>query len=78
MKVGVVGLGYVGLPLAIAIAKKYQVIGFDINEIRVNQLNSGDDITNELTKNQVLESLGKSIYFSHNENDLKDVDFFIL
>ena len=78
MKIAVIGLGYVGLPLAVAIAKKYHVIGFDINEKRVNQLNSGDDITNELTKNQVLELLGRSIYFSSKENDLKDVDFFIV
>ena len=78
MKIGVIGLGYVGLPLAVAIAKKHQVIGFDINQSRVEQLNLGLDSTNELTKDQVLESLGKSIYFSSNENDLKDVDFFIV
>ena len=68
MKIGVIGLGYVGLPLAVAIAKKHQVIGFDINQSRVEQLNLGLDSTNELTKDQVLESLGKSIYFSSNEN----------
>ena len=78
MKIGVIGLGYVGLPLAVAIAKKHQVIGFDINQSRVEQLNLGLDSTNELTKDQVLESLGKSIYFSSKENDLKDVDFFIV
>jgi len=78
MKIGLIGLGYVGLPLAVAIAKKHQVIGFDINEKRVDKLNSGYDITNELTKDQILESLGKSIYFSSKENDLKDVDFFIV
>jgi len=78
MKIGLIGLGYVGLPLAVAIAKKHQVIGFDINEKRVDKLNSGYDSTNELTKDQILESLGKSIYFSSKENDLKDVDFFIV
>ena len=78
MKVGIVGLGYVGLPLATAFAKKYKVMGFDINKNRVNQLNSGNDYTNELTKDQILESLGKSINFSYEENDLEDVDFFII
>ena len=78
MKIGVIGLGYVGLPLAVAIAKKHKVIGLDINEKRVDKLNSGYDSTNELTKDQILESLGKSIYFSSKENDLKDVDFFIV
>ena len=77
-KIAIIGLGYVGLPLAVAFAKKHQVIGFDINEKRVNQLNSGDDRTNELTKDQILKSHGKSIYFSSKEDDLKGVDFFIV
>jgi len=76
--VGIIGLGYVGLPLAVTFAKKHKVIGFDINEKRVNQLNSGEDSTNELTKDQVLKSLDKSIYFSSKEDDLKDVNFFIV
>ena len=75
---GVIGLGYVGLPLAVAFAKNCKVIGYDINSKRVDKLNSGYDSTNELTKDQILESLGKSIYFSSKENDLKDVDFFIV
>jgi UDP-N-acetyl-D-galactosamine dehydrogenase len=49
-KIGIIGLGYVGLPLAVAIAKKYQVIGFDINKKRIEELNSGLDSTNELNK----------------------------
>jgi UDP-N-acetyl-D-galactosamine dehydrogenase len=77
-KIAIIGLGYVGLPLAIAISKKYEVLGFDINEKRVDKLNSGVDSTNELTKDQILKSLGKSIYFSSKENDLKDIDFFIV
>jgi UDP-N-acetyl-D-galactosamine dehydrogenase len=43
--IAIVGLGYVGLPLAVAFAKKYAVIGFDINETRVNDLQHGKDIT---------------------------------
>ena len=51
-KIGIIGLGYVGLPLAIALAKKYQVVGFDINKKRINELNNGYDSTNELTSDR--------------------------
>lgn len=76
--IGIIGLGYVGLPLAVAIAKKYQVIGFDVNKNRIKELNSGIDITNELTTEQVLESLGKSIEFTNSESHLEIVNFFIV
>ena len=45
--IGIIGLGYVGLPLAAAFASKYQVIGFDINEKRITELNKGLDSTHE-------------------------------
>jgi len=48
-KIAIIGLGYVGLPLAVEFAKKYQVVGFDINESRVSDLNSGHDSTLEVT-----------------------------
>jgi|688.fasta_scaffold127506_3 UDP-N-acetyl-D-galactosamine dehydrogenase len=57
-KVAIIGLGYVGLPLAVAFAEKYKVIGFDINQQRVNELNSGHDETleiNDLLLNSVLD-----------------------
>ena len=50
IKIGIIGLGYVGLPLAIEFGKKYRTIGFDINKIRINQLLSGTDITLEIEK----------------------------
>jgi UDP-N-acetyl-D-galactosamine dehydrogenase len=46
-KIAIIGLGYVGLPLAIEFGKKYKVLGFDINEVRIEELNSGKDRTNE-------------------------------
>ena len=46
-QIAIIGLGYVGLPLAIEFAKKYQVIGFDTNESRVAELNQLKDRTNE-------------------------------
>ena len=76
--IGIIGLGYVGLPLAVAIAKKFPVIGFDINNKRISELNSGIDSTNELTNEQVLESLGKTIEFTNSESHLESVDFFVV
>jgi UDP-N-acetyl-D-galactosamine dehydrogenase len=55
-KVAIVGLGYVGLPLAVAFAKKYPVVGFDINQIRVNELLEGKDTTLEID-NDLLNSV---------------------
>jgi UDP-N-acetyl-D-galactosamine dehydrogenase len=49
VKIAVIGLGYVGLPLAVEFSKKYPVVGFDINQNRVNELRSGRDSTLEVT-----------------------------
>ena len=46
-KIAIIGLGYVGLPLAIGFGKKYKVLGFDINQTRIEELKSGKDRTNE-------------------------------
>ena len=59
-KIAVIGLGYVGLPLAVEFAKKYQVVGFDINESRVNDLNSGHDSTLEVTDANLQTVLNKN------------------
>ena len=53
LKIAVVGLGYVGLPLAVEFGKKYQTIGFDINNSRVQELNLGKDNTLELSKTEI-------------------------
>lgn len=50
MILGVIGLGYVGLPLAVEFGKKYKVIGFDINEKRIEELKSGKDRTFEVSR----------------------------
>ncbi|WP_298237012.1 nucleotide sugar dehydrogenase [uncultured Algibacter sp.] len=55
--IAIVGLGYVGLPLAVEFAKKYKVFGFDINEKRINDLNNGIDITHEVDYNALKEVL---------------------
>lgn len=77
-KIGIIGLGYVGLPLATALAKKYQVVGFDINQKRINELNNGYDSTNELTSEQVKEQLNKNINFSNDQSSLDDASFYIV
>ena len=77
-KIGIIGLGYVGLPLAIALAKKYQVVGFDINKKRINELNNGYDSTNELTSEQVKEQLNKNINYSNDQSSLDDASFYIV
>ncbi len=74
-KIAVIGLGYVGLPIALAFAKKVKVIGFDINEKRVNMMKKGIDPSNELTKKDFEKS---DIEFTHKLEDLKKANFFIV
>lgn len=76
-RICVVGLGYVGLPLAQAFAEKYNVIGVDINESRVMELKSGKDSTLELTENQ-LEEVKDSLVFTTKINDAKDCNIYIV
>ncbi|WP_299248727.1 nucleotide sugar dehydrogenase [uncultured Lacinutrix sp.] len=59
-KIAIIGLGYVGLPLAVEFAKKYQVVGFDINQSRVNALKSGHDSTLEVTDSNLQAVLNKT------------------
>ena len=74
-KISVVGVGYVGLPLAVALSNCFDVQGFDIGTERINELQDGIDSTNELNE-QELRKL-KDIKFSSIENDLLDTDVFI-
>jgi len=84
-KIAIIGLGYVGLPLAIEFGKKYKVLGFDINKSRVEELQKGLDHTLEADLDGMLfattirgqnPELGLS--FSHNEEDLKSYNTFIV
>ena len=58
-KIAVIGLGYVGLPLAVEFSKKYQTIGFDINNERIDSLNSFNDKTLEVTSQSLENSINK-------------------
>lgn len=82
-KVVVVGLGYVGLPLAIEFAKKYKVLGFDINEARIAELKKGYDHTKEADLEDLQavlknKSEDRGLSFTFNTNDLKDYNVFIV
>src|ERR1700761_67476 len=84
VKIAIIGLGYVGLPLAIEFAKKYDVLGFDINKLRVERLKEGDDITREanIADLQGVISSGRNggigLKFSSDEKDLKSYHIFIV
>lgn len=71
----VIGLGYVGLPIALEFARKIKVIGFDINQDRINLMQQNIDPSNELV---AADFEGCDIKFSANIDDLKDVQFFIV
>jgi len=66
-KIAIIGLGYVGLPLAVEFAKKYEVIGFDINSKRVEELREGIDKTLEITDENLTNVLAffVSIMYQH-------------
>jgi UDP-N-acetyl-D-galactosamine dehydrogenase len=78
-KVAVVGLGYVGLPLAIEFAKKYQTFGFDINANRVKELNNYFDRTKEVESFILKESIeDKKITITTDLNEIASCNFFII
>ncbi len=76
LKIAVIGLGYVGLPLAVEFGKKYATIGFDINKSRINELNQGYDFTLEVSKDE-LKYATKLIYSSV-LGDIKNCSTFII
>ena len=75
-KIAVIGLGYVGLPLALEFAKKKQVIGFDINKKRIKELNSGIDKNLEANENEIRRS--RRIKFTSNKNELRNANCYII
>ena len=77
-KIGIIGLGYVGMPLAAAFSAKFEVIGYDLNAARINELKNGIDKTLELSNEQMQEALKNGIKFSDKIDDLKDCTFYIV
>ena len=78
MKIAVIGLGYVGLPLAAAFSEKYEVTGFDVNAARIEELKSGYDRTLELSGEQMKKAIDSGMKFSLNLDDIKECNFFIV
>lgn len=74
-KIVVVGLGYVGLPLANLFSKKYDVIGFDVNKEKIELYKQGIDVTGELEENALVDS---NIHFTFDENELKKGSFYVV
>ena len=75
MKIGIIGLGYVGLPLAMEFAQHFEVIGFDIKDKRVQELRQGIDLNNEFTPEDFKE---KNILFTSSLDDIKDLSLYII
>ena len=84
IKIAIIGLGYVGLPLARLFATKYSVVGFDINEQRVSELKKGIDTTLEIENEMLQEVLvedsliGNGLYCTTNVKDIRDCNYYIV
>ena len=77
-KIALIGLGYVGLPLAAAFASKYNVVGFDTNTKRVEELSNGFDATNELSNEQLKAIVGISLKLTTTLADIAQCNTFIV
>lgn len=75
-KIAIIGLGYVGLPLAVEFGKKFETLGFDINQKRISELNAGRDSTLEVSESELASTT--SLRFSDNVSDLKNCNIYIV
>ena len=75
-KIAIIGMGYVGLPLAIEFGKIKKTVGFDIDNLRVNQLSNGIDSSKEIDTEKFSES--KFLSFTSNPKSIKNCNFFII
>jgi UDP-N-acetyl-D-glucosamine/UDP-N-acetyl-D-galactosamine dehydrogenase len=76
-KIAIIGLGYVGLPLAVEFAKKFTVIGYDINPLRIQELTKGHDSTLEI-EDHLLLSVSDNLHYSTNIEDTKNCNIYII
>ena len=77
IRICIVGLGYVGLPIAMTLSKKFQVIGYDINKQRINELKNKIDSTNEV-KFENFNNYQKKIRFTYKKKDIQNCNFLLL
>ena len=78
IKIAVIGLGYVGLPLARLFSTKYETIGFDMSQSRVDALMSGHDATLEVDDNLLQEAIANGFKCTTDINDIKDCNFYVV
>ena len=76
VKIAVIGLGYVGLPLAIEFNKNFSTIGFDLDKVRIDELNNQYDRTNELSENDL--DLLKNLYITANQPDISQSNVYVV
>ena len=76
VRIAVLGLGYVGLPLAVYLARKFEVVGFDISKRRLEELKAGRDVTGEVSAEEM--ELAKGLTYSADVEHLKSCNFFIV
>ena len=77
-KIAIIGLGYVGLPVAVLFASKYKVVGYDINLKRIDALNNYIDDTNEIPSNKLKKVLNNNLKISANIDSVKDCNIYII
>jgi len=77
-KIAVIGLGYVGLPLAHAFSAKYKVVGFDIAQWRIDELRNGHDRTLELSEEQVKEAIANEMQFTNKLEEIAECNIYIV
>ena len=75
-RLGIIGLGYVGLPLAVEFGRKYDTVGFDINKARVAELEGGEDATLECSSEEL--AAAKQLTYTSDVGDLKDCNFYVV
>ena len=84
LKISIIGLGYVGLPLAVEFGKKYLTVGYDINLDRIKELRKGIDSTLEVPKEELIKVIvtknksSRGLYFTNDNDDLKGSNFYIV
>ena len=78
IKIGIIGLGYVGFPLACLFAKKYSVVGYDIKEHRIQEINAGIDSTNEVSPDVLKVALANGMKCTTSLEDLKECNVYVV
>ena len=76
-KIAVLGLGYVGLPLALQLSFSYNVVGYDIDDIRIKELRKGIDKTLEVSETLLKKQQKNSLFFTTCSEDISDCNFYI-